>query len=143
MRVFHRTPEPAAILEGGFKDGTGTYMMGVEVTGVWVSDVPLDINCGAKGDTVLAVEIPEAVFVENEVVEEGKGYREAVVPVAVLNASGKPTIFDHDYAGCTREELLGTAAGWEESMGPNGHSEEIRRAVAFFDAYGYMRERSE
>jgi hypothetical protein len=44
----------------------GTYL------GVWVSDVPLDGNSGAHGDTWLTLDIPETLFTEWEWVEEGK-----------------------------------------------------------------------
>ena len=49
------------------------------------ADWPLDENEGADGDVVLALEIPDALFVRFELVEEGKTYREAMIPAAALN----------------------------------------------------------
>jgi hypothetical protein len=53
-------------------------------TGVWVSDSPLDANEGAFGETLIEMEIPE-VFEQFEWVEDGKPYREALIPSALLN----------------------------------------------------------
>jgi hypothetical protein len=96
MRVFHRTIASAAILVEGFRDGTGTYMTDREWTGVWFSDVPLDSNSGAGGDTVLSVEIPVELFEKYQWVEEEvvKHYREALIPAFLVNAFGPPTAFD-------------------------------------------------
>jgi hypothetical protein len=85
MRVFHRTSAADAILASGWRDGHGTYLTGAPLKGVWVADVSLDENEGASGDAVLVIELPDAVFAEYEVVEEGKPYREALVPAVVLN----------------------------------------------------------
>jgi hypothetical protein len=78
-----------SILREGFRDGY--YVLGIgEFRGVWVSaDWPLDENEGAHGPLsgggVLAVEIPDELFIEHEWVEEGKTYREAMIPAADLN----------------------------------------------------------
>jgi anti-sigma factor ChrR (cupin superfamily) len=87
VQVFHRTSSAnaAAIAEGGFRDGEGTYGTGEMFRGVWLADTPLDDNEGAHGETVLAVEIPEAVLTEWEWVEEGKRYREFLVPANLVN----------------------------------------------------------
>jgi hypothetical protein len=85
VKVYHRTPHGADILHGGFRDATGSYMTDREWTGVWVSDVPLDIREGAKGDDLVEVDLPEEVFAEYEWVEEGRFYREALIPAEVLN----------------------------------------------------------
>jgi hypothetical protein len=45
--------------------------------------VPLDANDGVMGDALLAVTFDLAPF---EWVEEGKGYREWLVPAAFINA---------------------------------------------------------
>ena len=59
--------------------------MDIEVEGVWLSDVPLDGDEGAVGDTLLAVMLDDADLVDCEVIEEGKTHREWIVPAAVLN----------------------------------------------------------
>ncbi len=90
MRIYHRTFAAASILQNGFQDATKTYGTGLESTGVWVSDRPLDAGEGARGDTLLTLDIPTALFFEYEWVEEGKPYREALIPAAQLNAHGPP-----------------------------------------------------
>src|SRR5438093_4209336 len=96
MRVYHRTRGESVrqILADGFRDGEGSYMTEQTWRGVWVSDRPLDINEGAAGDYLLVLKIPDHVFCEYEWVEEGKPYREALIPADVLNRYGKPTIDD-------------------------------------------------
>jgi hypothetical protein len=65
-------------------------------TGVWLSSEPLDANEGAWGEVLLAMEIPDAVFVEYEWVEAGKTHREALVPASILNRLGQPSIVESD-----------------------------------------------
>jgi hypothetical protein len=90
MRFYHATTAAAAksILSSlGFKDGAGTYLTDRLWAGVWLSDVPLDINEGAKGDTLLEVLVNASrdLFADYEFIEEGKSYREWLIPAAVLN----------------------------------------------------------
>ena len=54
-------------------------------SGVWLSDRPLDANEGAHGDVLLAVEIPVDDVLFYEWVEEGKPYREFLVPAELVN----------------------------------------------------------
>lgn len=93
MLVYHRTQHADAIERDGFRDGyklaTSEGGDALEFRGVWVStEWPLDENEGAHGSTVLALDIPEEVFVEYEWVEEDKTYREAMIPAANLNEHG-------------------------------------------------------
>jgi len=87
--LFHVTTadRAAAILRHGFRDITGTYLTDQEFSGVWLSDQPLDVNEGAEGDAVLRVtfSIPLTRLDEFEWVEEGKGYREWLVPAEFIN----------------------------------------------------------
>ena len=92
IKAYHRTFHSAEILRGGFRDTTGTYMTDREFTGVWISDGPLDCNEGANGDVLLVLDIPEEIFREYEWVEEGKLYREALVPAVILNSLPSPRI---------------------------------------------------
>ncbi len=85
MLLYHRTNAGAAILADGFRDGTGSYMTDRTFSGVWLSDQPLDEDEGASGSTLLSIDVPEATVVEFEWIEEGKGYREFLVPAAVVN----------------------------------------------------------
>jgi hypothetical protein len=85
MRVFHRTPHADLIDRKGLRDGEGTYLSPEEFLGVWVSDSPLDANEGVIGEGLLALDIPESLFVQYEWVEGGKPYREALIPADELN----------------------------------------------------------
>jgi hypothetical protein len=85
MLVYHRTYVSEAILADGFRDGVGTYLTADTYHGVWVSDRPLGSNEGASGDVILAIEAPEDVLSPFEWVEEGKPYREWLVPADILN----------------------------------------------------------
>src|SRR5689334_11465799 len=95
---YHRTTQQAAwaILENGFRDRRGKYLMDIEVEGVWLSDVPIDTNEGTFGDAVLAVNLDEREIACYEVVEDGKPYREWIVPAAWLNANSRPRLLSDD-----------------------------------------------
>ena len=97
MRTVSHRPEPIATpvdfklhhyQARGFIDATGTYFTDQEFSGVWVSDVPLDANEGACGDDLfeITLDVPEAAIADYEWVEEGKPYREWLMPAAVLNS---------------------------------------------------------
>lgn len=88
MKLYHRTAAAAAILKSGFEDRTGSYLTSTLHTGVWFADRPLDINDGADGDTLLAIEMPEEVIREYEWIEERKSYREWLIPAALANQHG-------------------------------------------------------
>jgi len=99
MRLFHRTHHAAAILREGFRDGEGSYLTDRTLRGVWLSDFPLDENAGADGDQLLQVDVPDAVALDHEVVEEGKTYREFLIPADVLNRCGPPRLVSADEEG--------------------------------------------
>lgn len=87
VKLYHRTGAAAEILEKGFRDGEGNYLTMNIYRGVWLSNVPLDENEGAQGDALLEVKVT-ASFAELaafEWIEEGKPYREWLVPAAWLN----------------------------------------------------------
>jgi hypothetical protein len=88
MIVYHRTGHASAILQDGFRDGVGTYGLAPGlVQGVFVSNVPADINEGASGDDLLRMEIDEALVAEYEIVDLGghSSFREWCIPAALLN----------------------------------------------------------
>lgn len=96
MKCFHRTPHADLILEHGFRDGEGTYMTGIIHRGVWLSDRPLTIFEGAKGNHLLSLEIPDDLLDEYEWIEEEKTYREFLVPADIVNRYGPPEMCDED-----------------------------------------------
>jgi hypothetical protein len=83
--LFHRTDRAAAILHDGFRDGEGNYLTDRLWRGVWLSDQPLDENDGAFGSNVLTVEIPGEIAEPFEWNEEGKPYREFLIPALMVN----------------------------------------------------------
>ena len=96
MKLYHRTYATKPILAQGFQDREGTYLTNHVWRGVWLSDCPLDINEGAKGDTLLVLVIPEEVIAPYEWIEEGKGYREFLVPAEVVNRYGPPQVCEEE-----------------------------------------------
>lgn len=86
---YHVTSLTAAdaILKAGFRDATGTYGTMRRWSGVWLSNVPLDVNEGCKGPVVLEVTLnmDESDLTKYEWVEEGKGYREWLIPAKIVN----------------------------------------------------------
>jgi hypothetical protein len=96
IRLYHRTNFADSILAVGFRDSTDHYMTADLHTGVWFSDVPLDDNEGADGDTLLAIELPEDAVAPYEWLEEGKPYREFLIPAELANSAGTPVIVNED-----------------------------------------------
>jgi hypothetical protein len=93
---FHRTSlaNARAILREGFRDGRGRYLTEHEFEGVWISEKPLDAGEGAVGDTLLAVSIKRTLVEDYEWKEEGKPYREFLVPAALLNSQSLVKILE-------------------------------------------------
>ena len=89
-RYFHRTTRKAvnAILASGFRDRTGKYLTDRQWRGVWLSDIPLDIDQGARGGVLLQVQLPPDLVEQYEWKEEGKPYREFLVPANLINRRG-------------------------------------------------------
>jgi hypothetical protein len=92
VKVYHRTYAAEAILREGFIDSSGYYMTRNLYSGAWFSNEPLDINEGATGDSLLCLDIPESTFVDYEWVEEGRSFREALIPADIVNQYGPPTL---------------------------------------------------
>jgi hypothetical protein len=97
-RYFHTTDVAAAaeIDSTGFWNGRGTYGLGIELFGVFVSDRPVGPNEGSKGMELFVVELPDDLdLADYELVEEGKPYREWIVPADVLNAGSVRYVGDY------------------------------------------------
>jgi hypothetical protein len=92
VKLFHRTGSLNAkkIITFGFQDGEGTYLTEQCWHGVWLSDSILSEDEGAGGDAVIEVILaldPETL--ENyEWIEEGKPYREWLIPAEIVNRQG-------------------------------------------------------
>ena len=64
LYLLHANTERAAstIISNGFRDATDCYGLdGVELTGVWVSDLPVGTGSGARGDALLEVLLPRVM----------------------------------------------------------------------------------
>ena len=113
MIFFHRTTPEAAesILGGGFVDQTGDYGWNIAITGIWLSDVPVDRQEGASEGALLLVDLnaTEHELAEFEVVpEQQQGtYREWVMPAAFINARANmryATVGEEDVGQAERME---------------------------------------
>jgi hypothetical protein len=102
MVLYHRTglENAQAIFKEGFRDRTGNYRTESLHTGVWLSNVPLDVNEGAVGDVLLEVTFncPDAEIDFFEWIEDGKPYREWLMPAAFVNLHATVRIIKR-YAG--------------------------------------------
>ena len=88
MKLYHTTTPDAArkIQAQGLRDRTGHYLTSTEHTGVWLADAPLTVNEGTTGNQVLEVCFPDDFDLsEWEWVEEGKPYREFLIPADRIN----------------------------------------------------------
>jgi hypothetical protein len=98
--LYHRTAEAAAqqILAGGFRDGQGNYMTTRLHSGVWVSDQPLDENEGACGNALIRIKLAkdESEIAPYEWIEDGKPYREWLMPADLINEFGTVEIQEID-----------------------------------------------
>lgn len=94
--LYHRTAYADSILCTGFQDGTGTYLTAAAWSGVWFSDRPLDANEGAKGKQLLRVTtvLTEDYLARWEWVEDGKTYREWLIPAETVNACASVALVD-------------------------------------------------
>jgi hypothetical protein len=94
MRLYHCTdPETiAVIIREGFRDGEGHYLTRNTYRGVWLSDTPDPMGAGFEQG--LTLDIPETVVARWEWVEEGKGYREFLIPATLVNSYGPPQVVD-------------------------------------------------
>jgi len=117
MYVYHRTSAATAILAEGFRDGMSDAMNAALWPGVWFSTFPLNFNEGAKGEDVLRLDIPEALFTDYEFVpddEEIRTYREALIPAGLVNAYGPPTLLTEAEV----EELEANDPRWRPGFHP-------------------------
>jgi hypothetical protein len=100
MTLYHRTTLDIArkIIAEGFRDATGYYLTCNLHAGVWVSNVPLDANEGACGNALMRIELAkeEREIGSFEWIEDGKGYREWLMPASLLNEFGKIEIEEID-----------------------------------------------
>lgn len=140
MKFFHRTYHAEAILAEGFRNGNKSFG-NPPINGVWFSaDAPLDANEGAAGDVVLAIEVPDHIASEWEVSEEGKPYREFIIPAEIVNQYGPPAVIDSDWAGITLTKLEATAS-WLERLGSDyakKRAARVRELIPFLQRHNLL-----
>ena len=86
-------------MRDGFRDDTGTCgFADTALFGVFLADVPwCDVNDGAKGDQVLAVDLPADVDLSAvEPIEDMKTYREWCVSAYLLDSRVRVRLLPHD-----------------------------------------------
>jgi hypothetical protein len=129
-------------------------------TGVWLAAGRGIVMGGPEGNVVLCTDVPEELFREMEAQEGTRQLTEeearelcgggpgaadmeyqrmgyAIIPAEVLNRQGKPQVYDHDYAGCSRKDLVRGAEKWEAGGVPD-KAREMRAAMEFFDKIGWL-----
>lgn len=108
--------------------------------GVWFADEQLDVNDGFEGDITICLEIPEDVFEEYEVDDPIHDCRQALIPAEVLNKLGKPQVYDHWYAGLSREDLVQAANRLEQGdVTARQYAIDFRAAIQFFDEFSWQK----
>jgi hypothetical protein len=106
VKFFHHTTKEAArqILEEGFADRPRAWPAGTDLAGVWLSDVPLDLNDHARHhyDIHLMLDgLEEDELAQFELLEEGRedrSYREWLVPSEIVNSKGRISILTEEEA---------------------------------------------
>jgi len=96
VTLYHRTTEGIAtrIAADGFRDSEDYYGTENLHSGVWLSDRPLDADEGAVGNALLRVElnIGDREIAQFEWIEDGKPYREWLIPACLIDELGKTVI---------------------------------------------------
>ena len=87
MRYYHTTDAADSILSEGFRDNSGSYgLSGTTLTGVFISDQPLDGDEHVSGNEVLGVDLPGDVdFADYQLIEDGMPCHQWCVPARLLN----------------------------------------------------------
>src|SRR4051794_1128091 len=99
MRYFHTTDAAEAILREGFRPGEGRYgLAGATLRGVFLADQPVNVNEGATGDQVLAVDLSVPIDHYELVTANAPegGCREWCVPADLINANGTVALLSED-----------------------------------------------
>jgi hypothetical protein len=114
MKLYHLTSAAAAqmIVTSGFRNATAHYLTAELHSGVWLSDIPLDNQEGADGDTLLEVDIGDLDLRPYEWIEQGRiGFREWLVPAQVLNQHARTRLLSAEESAAAED------AGWAARFG--------------------------
>jgi len=133
MHVYHRTALAGEIFATGFQESELSSPVPVS-PGIWVSDVPLSFQDGARGWTVLVLDLPEAEIAQYEVVRPHSPSRQWCIPAAVLNGYGPPGVHSDDFAACTRQAVR-EEIDWTRRIGEQVGSEHLLRRAALIERH--------
>jgi hypothetical protein len=95
MICYHTTDAADAILSEGFRDSI-RMVAGVEFTGAFLSDRPVTVSEGAKGEQVLQVEFGDDIDLS---IHEWPGVgnpRQWCVPAELINTRATVTLMSDD-----------------------------------------------
>jgi hypothetical protein len=113
--------------------------------GVYFVPMPLDERSILvhilKGPVMLCLDVPEALFVEYEVTDDfiiEAGYRLALIPAEALSPLGPPMVYNHDYAGSSRWDLVQVIRRWEGADAGADKAQELRDVMTFLDGIGWL-----
>jgi len=137
MRAYYTTTvaRTKAIFQEGFTDLYTEFGM----QGVYFSSIPLAINDGFDGDTVLCLDVPDDVMEQFDVSDTSMAYQLSLIPAAVLNLLDKPKIYDHTYTKCSRKQLRDSIRMWQQDAALSSQlkAQDLRDAIKFFDSIGW------
>lgn len=139
MRAYITTTVAATrrIFAEGFADSAEEFGM----RGVHLATRPLGPNDGFMGEVFLCIDVPEEWIAEFDVTDGlmGKrGHRVALVPAARLDGIGKPQVYDHQFAGMSRRDIVKAAEAREIMSLGYPTAADFRSAVEFFDEIGWL-----
>jgi hypothetical protein len=130
ITLYHRTTtdRAEAILREGFRDGSANHSAGDVPNGVWLSNRPRDcVDIAYLGDALLRVTLnqsegaldqyewkSESIRMPGEdwvPDEEGKGYREWLIPSQVINADSTIELLDDAAEAAIFDEIWAKNGG--------------------------------
>ena len=81
-----RASAAEAIQANGFRDGDGQYRTSRRMSGVFLSEWPLDEGDGRSSEALFEIWMPRVIDMSDyELVEDAKPYREWCVPASLIN----------------------------------------------------------
>jgi hypothetical protein len=87
LRYYHTTDAADSILSEEFRDNSGSHgLSSTTLTGVFISDPPLDGDEHVNGNKVLQVDLPADLGIADyQLIEEGKPYHQWCLPASLLS----------------------------------------------------------
>lgn len=133
MHVYHRTALASEIFAQGFQECELSSPAAVG-PGILVADAPLFFQDGARGWTVLVLDLPEDEIAQYEVVRPHSPTRQWCIPAAVLNGYGPPAVHSDDFAAWTRQAVR-DEIDWTRRIAQQVGSEHLLRRAALIERH--------